>query len=231
VERPHGLLRKQLGDLPLRELEPMPLPLPGSEDSRYELFTRLRQVLELVGFKSFFVLVDRVDEPAAVNGQPGKMRAIVWPMLNNKFLQQEGVGFKMLLPIELRHLLRREDEDFFQKARLDKQNMIDRLEWSGPTLYDISTKRLAGCIEESSSVSRLTDLFEADVTAHDVSEALDQMKQPRDAFKFLYRVIQEHCQNASDEEPEWRISKAVLDQVRKQEGQRVQDLYRGLTPA
>jgi hypothetical protein len=172
-----------------------------------------------------------VDEPALVNGQPGKMRAIVWPMLNNKFLQQDGIGFKLLLPIELGHLLRREDEDFFQKARLDKQNMVDRLVWSGATLYDICTNRLTGCLEEDSSVSKLTDIFEGDVTPHDISEALDQMKQPRDAFKFMYHVIQEHCLNSSDSDPHWHIPKSVLDQIRKQESQRVQDLYRGLTPA
>jgi hypothetical protein len=231
VDRTHGLLKKQIGDLPLKELEPLPLPLPGNEDSRYDLIVRLRQILEHMGYASLVVLLDRVDEPALVNGQPGKMRSIIWPMLNNKFLQQDGIGFKLLLPIELRHLLRREDEDFFQKARLDKQNMIDRLVWSGSTLYDICNKRLAGCLDSGSTISKLTDLFEADVTTDDVIEALDQMKQPRDAFKFLYRVLQEHCHSASDENPEWRIAKPVLDNVRRQEAQRVQDLYRGLTPA
>jgi hypothetical protein len=231
IERMPGQLKRQMGDLPLGELEPMPLPVPGNEDSRYELFTRLRHVLEALDYRSMVVLMDRVDEPALVNGEPGKMRSIIWPMLNNKFLQLDGVGFKLLLPIELGHLLRREDEYFFQKARLDKQSMIDRLEWSGSTLYDVCTRRLIGCTGGEAKIAKLTDLFEADVTPQDIIEALDQMKQPRDAFKYLYHVVQEHCQNTPHDNPKWHISKAVLDYVRKQESQRVQDLYRGLAPA
>jgi len=231
IERPSGQLRKKLGDLAYRDLQPLPLPIPGNEDSRYELTTRLMQILEEIGYFSMVVLVDRVDEPALVNGEPEKMRSIIWPMLNNKFLQQENIGFKLLLPIELGHLLRREGQNFFQQARLDKQNMIDRLEWSGSTLYDICTKRLLSCLSDNGTVNKLTDLFQEDVSMKDITDALDQMHQPRDAFKFLYRVISEHCQNTPDEQPEWRISKSVLEHIKKLESQRVQDLYRGLTPA
>jgi len=231
VEKPARQLKQQLGDLPLRELQPIPLPVPGNEDSRYVLMARLRNILSEIGFVSMIILLDRVDEPALVNGEPGKMRSIVWPMLNNKFLQQEGIGFKMLLPIELSHLLKKEDEDFFQKSRLDKQNMIERLEWSGSTLYDVCNRRLSGCLADDAQPTKLIDLFEDDVTLQDLMDALDQMKQPRDAFKFMYRVVHEHCQNTSDENPRWRIPRAVLDHMRKQESQRVQDLYRGLAPA
>lgn len=231
IERMPGQLRLQLGDLPIRELQPMPIPVPENDDSRYELFTRLRHILEELGYSSLVILMDRVDEPALVNGEPKKMRSIIWPMLNNKFLQQDGVGFKLLLPIELSHLLKREDEEFYQQARLDKQNMIDRLVWSGRTLYDVCTKRLQGCLADETRPLKLTDLFEADVSPDDIAEALDQMNQPRDAFKFMYHVIQEHCQNASDENPQWHIAKSVLSSIRKQDSQRVQDLYRGLAPA
>jgi hypothetical protein len=60
---------------------------------------------------------------------------------------------------------------------------------------------------------------------------LDQMHQPRDAMKFLYRVVQEHCSNVPAEEPVYRIPRLVLETVRKAQSQRVQDLQRGLTPA
>ncbi len=59
-------------------------------------------------------------------------------MLDNKFLKQPGIGFKLLLPIELAQYLEREDRDFYQRARLDKQNMVPSLEWTGEALFDVA---------------------------------------------------------------------------------------------
>lgn len=232
VERHRGDLQHTLAGLPATDLEAQPLPLPGAEDSRYQLTARLLDLLRELGYTGLVVLVDRVDEPAAVNGDPQKMRAIIWPMLNNKFLQQDGVGVKLLLPIELRHLLRREDELFFQRARLDKQHMIERLVWSGTTLYDLCNQRLQACREESAEQPiTLTDLFDDEVTRQDVIDALDQMLQPRDAFKFLYQVIQEHCSNVPDDAPAYRVPRLTLQNIRRLQSQRVQELQRGLSPA
>lgn len=225
-----GELTRKLGHLSTADLRPLPLPVPDSQDSRFNLFARLHGILAEIGFVNTIVLVDRVDEPSLVNGDPGRMQQIVWPLLNNKFLQQEGVGLKLLLPIELGHLLKKEDAEFYQKARLDKQSMIERLTWSGSSLFDICTQRLLGCLEPASPVKKLTDLFASDVTTAELSEALGQMLQPRDAFKFLYRVMQEHCQNSPDENPQWEIPKLALEHVRKQESQRMHDFHAGYGP-
>jgi len=58
-----------------------------------------------------------------------------------------------------------------------------------------------------------------------------EMHQPRDAFKFLYRCVSEHCSCVTRDDKNVRIPKAVLDMVRKQEAERVQQLYRGIRPA
>lgn len=231
VHRTPGTLQKLLGQIPAGQLAAQPLPLPDDRDSRYQLTRRLLDVLKGFDYVGLVVLVDRVDEPAMINGEPERMRSLIWPMLNNKFLQQDGVGLKLLLPIELRHLLRREAPDFFQKARLDKQHMIDRLEWSGATLYDLCTRRLTACQQLGAEPIALTALFDEDVRAQDLIDALDQMHQPRDAFKFLYQIISEHCSNVPHDRPIWRIPRLTLEQVRKVESQRVQDLHRGLSPS
>ena len=90
------------------------------------------------------MLVDRVDEPHLINGSVEQMRALLWPMLDNKFLKHPGIGFKLLLPIELSQFIDREDRDFYQRARLDKQNMIPSLEWTGEALYDVATRAAEG---------------------------------------------------------------------------------------
>lgn len=231
VDRPGDQLRRALGEMPLRDLGEQPVPIEGDQDARYQLTQRLIAVLREFGYRSVTVLVDRVDEPALVNGEPQRMRSLIWPMLSNKFLQQDGVAIKLLLPIELRHLLHREDAEFFQRARLDKQHLVDRLTWSGTFLYDLCTRRLRACQADEAEPIALRDLFADEVGSRDLIDALDQMHQPRDAFKFLHAVVQEHCANVPEDEPQFKIPRLTLESVRKQQSQRVQEFYRGLTPA
>jgi hypothetical protein len=214
--------------------QPIPLPLKddeGPHDNRYQLTKRFLDVLAPFGYTGMIVMVDRVDEPTIVSGDPTRMRAIVWPMFDNKFLKQEGVGLKLLLPIELSYLLQKESPRFYQEARLDKQAMIDRLEWSGAMLYDLCASRLNACRPSTASPISLTDLFEQDVTREVLIDSLDQMHQPRDAFKFLYEVIQEHCKLMTQEAPKFSIARLTLENARRSQSQRVQELYRGLSPA
>lgn len=211
---------------------PAVLPMTdGVDEPRYAMLERLRRVLARFGYTGVIVLVDRVDEPTLINGDPDKMREMIWPLFNNKFLQQERFGVKMLLPIELRHALYKESAVFFQEARLDKQGFVERLTWTGPMLYDLCNARLNACRAEGSEAIALVDLFSDEVTRQDVVDALDQMHQPRDAFKFLYRCFNEHCSNVTADQGAWRVPRLVLETVRKAEADRVQQLYRGITPA
>lgn len=219
---------KQLGKR-LREADA--LPLTDSEEPRYLLFDRLRRVLRSLGYAGIIVIVDRVDEPTLVSGDPDRMKAVIWPMLNNKFLQQQGVGIKMLLPMELRHALFRESSAFFQEARLDKQNLVDRLGWTGVSLFDLCEARLAACTVPGVSPVGLVDLFEEDVTRNDLVDALDRMHQPRDAFKFVYRCMTEHCATHTSNEGRLRIPRYIMQSVLKGETDRIQGLYRGIRPA
>jgi hypothetical protein len=215
--------------------QPWPLAQAGS-DARYDLTRRLLDVLNHFGYGSIIVLVDRIDEPTLVSGKPQRMQSIIWPMLDNKFLQQQSVAVKLLLPLELRYQLQRESGDFFQEARLDKQNMIDRLTWSGATLYDLCSNRLRACRKSPPNATeerpiQLTDLFDEEVSRQMLIDALEQMHQPRDAFKFLYAVVQEHCRTVTADAAAYRIPRLTLETVRRTQAQRVQELHRGLAPA
>ncbi len=214
----------------LRTPESLPMS-PDADAPRYAMMERLRRVLARFGYTGTLVLMDRVDEPTLVNGDAEKMRELVWPLLNNKFLQQDRTGFKMLLPLELRHALFRESAAFFQEARLDKQSLVERLTWTGPMLYDLCNARLAACVADGAAPVALIDLFAEDVKRTDLVDALEAMAQPRDAFKFLYRCLNDHCANVTADENAWRVPKLVLDQVRRQEAERVQQLQRGIRPA
>jgi hypothetical protein len=207
------------------------LPTTDSDEQRYAMFARLRRVIGEFGFTGVMVVIDRVDEPTLINGDTDRMRGLIWPMFNNKFLQLDGVGTKMLLPIELRHALFKESSAFFQEARMDKQNMVERLSWTGAMLYDLCNARLTVCRPAGVPALALIDLFTEDVARQDLIEALGAMQQPRDAFKFMYRCLNEHCASVTADDGAWRIPKHVLDQVRRDESERVMQLQRGIRPA
>jgi hypothetical protein len=220
-----------LRDVPAAVRDPSVLPVTGSDEPRYAMLERLRRFLRHFGYHSTVIVIDRVDEPTLISGDPERMQAVVWPLLNNKFLQQPGLGVKMLLPIELRHALFRESAAFFQEARLDKQNLIERLTWTGAMLYDLCDARLQACRPAEAPPITLLDLFAEDVTTQDLVDALDQMHQPRDAFKLLYQCLNEHCSNVTESQAQWRIPRLVLDNVRKDQSERVRQLERGVRPA
>jgi len=123
-----------------------------------------------------------------------------------------------------------EGADFFQEARLDKQSVVDRLAWSGATLYDLCTARMRACHKDRESRISLSDLFAEDVGREALVNALGQMAQPRDAFKLLYSAIREHCQRVGEEDQEFQVPRFILDAVRKEQAQRVSELQRGLSP-
>ncbi|MEM1329871.1 MAG: hypothetical protein AAGG07_04850 [Planctomycetota bacterium] len=220
-----------LGQLPAELRRPNLLPMSDSDEQRYAMLDRFRRVLGELGFTGILIVMDRVDEPTLISGDPERMRAVVWPMFNNKFLQQDRIGFKLLLPIELRYALFRESAAFFQEARLDKQNLVERLSWTGAMLYDLCDARLQACRATGAEPIGLLNMFDEDVTRQDLVDALDQMHQPRDAFKFLYRCFNEHCSNVTQEQNAYRVPRLVLESVRKAEADRVQQLYRGIRPA
>ncbi len=224
-------LAESFAHLPDHALQSEGLPIDESDDHRYDMLHRLRVVASGLGFRSLLVVMDRIDEPTMISGDPDRMQAVVWPMLNNKFLQMDYFGVKLLLPIELRHALLRESAAFFQEARLDKQNLVERLLWTGATLYDLCNARLRACRDGADSDVSLLDLFDEDVSRQDVVDALDQMRQPRDAFKFLYQCIHEHCSNVPEEQASPRIPRFILETVRRQQADRVEQFHRGVRPA
>lgn len=231
IPRSHRSYAFSLRQLRSALRDPSALPLTDSDEQRYAALQRLRRVLGGFGYAGVVVVIDRVDEPTLIGGDPDRMRSVIWPLLSNKFLQQDGLGVKMLLPTELRHAILKESSAFFQSARLDKQCLIERLAWSGPTLYDLCNARLEACRAPGVQPITVLDLFGEEVTRRELLDALEQLHQPRDAFKFLYRCMSEHCAAVTRDNPDFRIPRAVFDLVRKQEIERVQQFYRGIRPA
>jgi hypothetical protein len=197
-------LSRALARMPEVDIAGQPLPMHARSDDRYELLTKFQGVLTAAGYSGMVVIVDRLDEPHLINGSAERMRLVIWPMLDNKFLKSPGLGFKLLLPEELYRFIEREDEQFNQRARLDKQNLVPSLEWSGETLYDIASTRVKAA-SVGSPPATLGQLFDESVDQRRLVDGLRSLRVPRQLFKFLYRLLVAHCHAYTDEQPVYRI--------------------------
>ena len=203
-------LRKILARLSRGDLAGQPTPNKDRSDDRYELLLKLQGVLRRLGYENLLVLVDRVDEPHLVNGSPERMRDLLWPMFDNKFLKHPGIGFKLLLPAEVTYYLQREEKEFYERSRLDKQNLIPSLEWTGESLYDVANDRLRACAANGQA-PKVGDLFDQGVNREDLIRMFSRLRVPRHLFKFLYRLIVEHCNRYTEENPKWTIGRETLE--------------------
>lgn len=218
-----GTMRRLLLRLPEPEISGQPLPAHPRTDDRYEMLAKFQNLLRALGFTGVVVLVDRVDEPYLINGAAERMRAMLWPMFDNKLLKHPGVGFKLLLPAELTYYIDREDRQFHQRARLDKQNLIRSLEWTGQSLYDLANARLLACAVDGRTPN-LVDLFDEAINHQRLVNAMRSLRVPRHLFKFLYRLLVTHTNTHTDENPSWKISGETFETVLALY-QREQDAY------
>lgn len=209
LDRQINPLREVLSGFEAGDLLGQPLPARERSDDRYELLGKLLGILKSLGFSSVTVLVDRVDEPHLINGSPDRMKAFLWPMFDNKFLKLAGLGFKLLLPVEVSFYLAKEDKEFYERSRLDKQNLIRSLEWTGESLYDLANDRIRASSPPNQS-SKLKSWFDDAISEPELVSTLARLRVPRHLFKFLHRLLVEHCHRYTDESPRWQISRETL---------------------
>lgn len=203
-------LRRILSFFERSEIIGQPLPTSSRGDDRYELLTKLQGVLKTLGFSSMVVLVDRVDEPHLVNGSPERMRDLLWPVFDNKFLKHPGVAFKLLLPAAVVGYLNRQEKEFYEKSRLDKQNLIPSLTWTGQGLFDIANDRVRACARLAEKKPSIQDFFDPSITDAELITLFDRLRAPRHLFKFMYRLFVDHCSKYTEDAPEWKIKRETL---------------------
>jgi hypothetical protein len=219
IPRHHKELRSALMGFWEAAIQDQPVPVAGPSDVRYQLLAKFEELLKELGFSGTIILMDRVDEPHLINGSPEAMRDFIWPLLDNKLLKQPGIGFKLLLPIELSYFLPKESKEFYERSRLDKQNTVRSLEWSGQSLYDMACERLTASLppERLEKGERLTlrELVDDDLATQEMVHSLGFLRVPRHLFKFLYRLITEHCDTYTSDEPVWRIRQTTFQTTLK----------------
>ena len=229
LEHGTSTMRRILSSIPAKELDGQPMPSRDRSDDRYELLAKLQRILTPLGFSSIVVLVDRVDEPHLINGSAQRMKDFLWSMFDNKFLKHPGIGFKMLLPRDVVFYLGREEKEFYERSRLDKQNLIKSLEWTGESLYDMATNRIRACLQEgATSQISIRDFFADDVTEQELITKFGRLRVPRHLFRFLYRLLTEHCNKSTEDNPVWKISHETLQTCMDNYQRELEAMDRGL---
>jgi len=201
---------KVLMQIPASELAAQPIPTARRSDDRYAMLDKLQLLLRSLAFRGMIVLVDRVDEPDLVNGKPERIQALVWPLFDNKLLKHPGLGLKLLLPNDLQYFLDRESREFNERARLDKQNFISNFEWTGEALYDVVMARMKAC-SNAETHSSPSQLLAPAVTEQRLILAMQALRTPRNLFRFLYRLIAEHCKAHRSAAPQFTISSETFE--------------------
>lgn len=209
-EHPLNPLRSVLARFERKDLVGQPAPTRERSEDRYELLAKLQSILKTLGFSSITVLVDRVDEPHLINGSPQRMRDLLWPMFDNKFLKHAGLGFKLLLPIEVSFYLMKEDKEFYERSRLDKQHLIRSLEWTGESLYDLANDRIRASANGHAASARLKNWFDDSISEPELVSTLARLRVPRHLFKFVHRLLVEHCNRYTEDHPRWTIGRETL---------------------
>jgi hypothetical protein len=210
LNREPGQLRALLLEFTPKEIEEQPAPQSQRSDDRYALLEKLQLILRTLGYPGLIVIIDRVDEPDLVNGQAERMKQLVWPLMDNKLLKHENFGIKMLLPSELQPYVERESREFHERSRLDKQNVVPSFDWTGEALYDLLGARMKACSLAGGSTSpRL--LFDASVSEQRLIAAFQSLRTPRNLFRFLYRLISEHCKRYRSETPQFAIASELFE--------------------
>lgn len=229
LEHGTSTLRQILSRIPANELDGQPMPSRDRSDDRYELLAKLQRILKPLGFTSIVVLVDRVDEPHLINGASERMKDFLWSMFDNKFLKHPGIGFKMLLPRDVVRYLDREEKEFYERSRLDKQNLVKSLEWTGESLYDMATNRIRACMDpKAEQTVSVRDFFSEDVTEKILIERFEKLRVPRHLFRFMYRLFTDHCNQATQDSPELRISLQQLEKTMAEYQRELDAMDRGL---
>lgn len=207
IDHPLQTLRQVLSQIPANDLAGQPTPSSLRSDDRYELLAKLQGLLKSFGFVGMTVVVDRVDEPHLINGSPERMRDLIWPMFDNKFLKHSGLGFKLLLPAEVSRFLQRETAEFYEKSRLDKQNLVKSLDWTGESLYDLANDRIKATLKSDAQPTSLREWFDDSVTEDELISWMNRLRVPRHLFRFLHKLLVTHCQQYTEDKPVWKIAR------------------------
>ena len=174
----------------------------------------VRSLIGGIGFKSFYVLVDKVDETPQTGNNAEDSFLLMKPLLRDlDLLQTKGVGFKFFLWDKL-------ETHYREFARPDRIQQF-ALSWSGGELRTMLSRRLQAFSE--GNVTNLGQLADSDLAEplHAIV-VLFASGSPRDMIRVCQEILSEQLR--LDPESGKIGLDAIFDGIRKFTGKRTQEL-------
>jgi len=107
-----------------------------------------------------------------------------------------------MLPVELTRSSTARNATSYQRARLDKQNMIPAFEWTGEALYDVTNARIRACSAPGETPS-LRSLIAPSVSDARLIESLRSLRVPRPLFKYCTGCWSSTATPTATKNPVW----------------------------
>ncbi len=180
-----------------------------------DLLTDLISIARKLGWRSVYVLVDRVDETSATAADPSAAFNVIRSLVTSlPTLEQPGIGFKLFLWDQTQELFKT------MGGRPDRVT-IKSLRWSVPELSEMLSRRLRTFSQQNVSTFNAFLDDDAGIDAHTLLCYLAH-GSPRDMIRLAKHVIAE-ATRAGDE---GQVSRAdVMRGVRDFAEQRVEELF------
>ncbi|BBL74795.1 hypothetical protein [Methylomagnum ishizawai] len=157
--------------------------IPRTTENRFTLLKSFMELVRYFGLSGVYLLVDRVDEPTSIKGDPEKMRELVTPVLDDQLFQIDHLGIIMFLPYEL--------HDLKKYYRSDRIKTISSINWSAENMIRLIEKRMNVGRKPGSPPLQLADIFEED--GESKAQFIVRQLTPRNAFRLLSIIVEEHC--------------------------------------
>ena len=188
--------------------QPLPTATRVGAEERYELLRKFQGVLHTLGYAGIIVLIDRVDEPQQVEGDPAQdarldlaaARSQVPPASRHR-REAPAPDRAGLLPREGRQGVLRPRPA--RQAQHDQAAALDRPVALRPGLRP--PPRLPPRAVEQRRRPRLRKFIDDAISDDYLKESLANLRTPRHLFKFLHRLIEEHCHRHTEDAPRWTI--------------------------
>ncbi|MGZ8243126.1 hypothetical protein [Methylomagnum sp.] len=158
--------------------------IPRTTENRFTLLKSFMELVLYFGLAGVYLLVDRVDEPTSIKGDPEKMRELVTPILDDQLFQIDHLGIILFLPYEL--------HDLKKYYRSDRIKTISSISWSPDNMIRLIEKRMNVGRKPGSPPIQLSDVFEED--GESKAQFIVRQLTPRNAFRLLSIIVEEHCQ-------------------------------------
>ena len=162
------------------------------EDSLLYLFQQLLKVVQALGYKSTYVLVDRVDElgQTSQDGQ-ASWRLVQDMLVDLPFLESDGVGFKFFLWDQVRGL-------FLDEGGRPDRVLTHELRWTAEDLRMILRRRLAAY--SGGAIENISDLLADDARNVDLETLVIYLAagSPRNMVRMCKTIADEATRTSPD---------------------------------